>query len=107
MAWTVTWRKAAIENLRWFGQKTSRLLRETAEEFLRNDPLAKTRNLKTLRPNPVAQRELRLSGNYRVLFDVDQDAEKVAVVLVGEKRGNRLFVQGKEFTEHHEDDFDQ
>jgi mRNA-degrading endonuclease RelE of RelBE toxin-antitoxin system len=106
MTWTVTWREAALENLRWFGQKNSRLLRKTAEDLLRNNPLAESRNMKTLRPNPVAQRELRLFDKYRVLFDVDRDAEKVAVILVGEKRGNRLFVQGKEFTEHHEDDHD-
>jgi hypothetical protein len=76
---------------------------ENALSFLSADPLAETRNLKTLRPNPVAQRELRLLGKYRVLFNVDADAETVTVVLVGEKRGNALFVQGQEFTGHHED----
>jgi len=60
-------------------------------------------NMKTLRPNPVAQRALRLFGKYRVLFDVDEDAEKVTIVVVGEKRGEALLVQGKEFTEPHED----
>jgi hypothetical protein len=37
-------------------------------------------------------------------FNVDQEAQEVTIVLVGEKRGNSLFVQGKEFTEHHESD---
>jgi hypothetical protein len=27
----------------------------------------------------------------------------VTIVVVGEKRGSALLVQGKEFTEHHED----
>ena len=67
-------------------------------------PLAETRNAKTLRPNPVAERELRLFGKYRVLFNVDEDAEEVTILLVGEKRGNSLIVQGEEFTEHHESD---
>jgi mRNA-degrading endonuclease RelE of RelBE toxin-antitoxin system len=107
MAWKVTLKPSALEDLDWFGRKTSRLLRETAEQQLRTDPLAETRNKKALRPNAVAQRELRLLGKYRVLFNVEQDAEKVTIVLVGEKRGNKLFVQGKEFTEHHEDDNDQ
>jgi mRNA-degrading endonuclease RelE of RelBE toxin-antitoxin system len=107
MAWKVTLKPSALEDLGWFGRKTSRLLREAAEGQLRVDPLAETRNMKTLRPNAVAQRELRLYGKYRVLFNVDQDAEKVTIVLIGEKRGNKLFVQGKEFTEHHEDDLDQ
>ena len=63
--------------------------------------------MKTLRPNPIAQRELRLFGKYRLLFNVDEDARCAVVVLVGEKRGNVLLVQGKEFREHHESDFAQ
>src|SRR5262249_44779103 len=46
----------------WFGKKDGRLLLREAEEYLAADPLGVTRNLKTLRPNPVAQRELRLRG---------------------------------------------
>ena len=37
-----------------------------------------------------------------MLFDVDVEEELVTIVLVGEKRGNALFVQGEEFTAHHE-----
>jgi mRNA-degrading endonuclease RelE of RelBE toxin-antitoxin system len=101
MAWTVTWKESVIDDLRWFGRKDGRLLLETAEEFLTADPLAETRNLKTLHPNPVAQRELRLFGKYRVLFNVDAEAQVVTIVLVGEKRGTALLVQGEKFTGHH------
>jgi mRNA-degrading endonuclease RelE of RelBE toxin-antitoxin system len=103
MAWSVRVKESVVEDLRWFGRKDGRLLLETAEEYLSADPLAETRNMKTLRPNPVAQRELRLFGKYRVLFNVDPEAEVVTLVLVGEKRGNSLIVQGEEFTGHHED----
>ncbi len=58
--------------------------------------------MKTLRPNPVAQRELRLFGKYRVLFSVDEINYRVTVVLVGEKRGDRLLVSGEEFSAHRE-----
>ena len=58
--------------------------------------------MKTLRPNPMARRELRLPGKYRLLFDVERDARRVMVVLVGEKRGDTLLVQGRRFTAHHE-----
>src|SRR5437660_11045243 len=102
MAWTVTLKESVMEDLRWFGRKDGRKLLEAAEERLSADPLAETRNLKTLKPNPVAQRELRLFGKYRVLFNVDPAAEVVTIVLVGEKRGESLIVQGEEFTEHHE-----
>jgi mRNA-degrading endonuclease RelE of RelBE toxin-antitoxin system len=91
-----------IDDLRWFGKKDGRLLLNEAEERLSADPTAETANLKTLRPNPVAQRELRLFGKYRVLFNVDEVAREVTIVLVGEKRGNALFVRGEEFTAHHE-----
>jgi hypothetical protein len=35
---------------------------------------------------------------------VDHEVKEVTIVLVGEKRGDSLFVQGEEFTAHHESD---
>src|SRR5437763_17135083 len=102
MAWTVMLKESVLADLRWFGRKGGRLLLDAAVERLSADPLAETRHLKTLRPNPVAERELRLFGKYRVLFNVDVAAEVVTIVLVGEKRGESLIVQGEEFTGHHE-----
>lgn len=104
MAWTVEVKEAALKHLQWFGKKTGRKLLQRVLDHLQHDPLAKTKNQKTLRPNPSAERELRLFGMYRVLFSVDQDAERVTIILVGEKRGNRLLVMGEEFSEHHESD---
>ena len=46
-------------------------------ERLGVDPLAETRNLKTLCPNPAAQRELRLFGVYPVLFNVEENQHLV------------------------------
>ena len=103
MAWSVVLKESVIDDLRWFGRKDGRLLLAAAEERLVADPAADTRNLKTLRPNPVAQRELRVFGKYRVLFNIDTEAEVVTIVLVGEKRGDALIVRGEEFREHHED----
>jgi mRNA-degrading endonuclease RelE of RelBE toxin-antitoxin system len=103
MAWKVVVRESVIDDLRWFGRKDGRILLAAAEERLAADPVSVTRNLKTLRPNWVAQRELRLLGKYRVLFDVDVQSEVVTIVLVGEKRGDALMVRGEEFREHHED----
>jgi hypothetical protein len=103
MGWKVVLRESVIDDLRWFGRKDGRLLLAAAEKRLVADPVGETRNLKTLRPNPVAEREPRLLGKYRVLFNVDAKAEVVTILLVGEKRGNALIVQGEEFREHHED----
>jgi hypothetical protein len=104
MSWTVNLNESVLDDLRWFGKKAGRLLLREAEQHLAADPLAVTRNMKTLRPNPTAQRELRLRGCYRFLFNVDEEAREVTIVLVGEKRGDTLLVRGEEFTAHHESD---
>jgi len=88
-----------IDDLRALGKPGRSVLREAAAR-LANDPLEEARNMKTLRPNPVAPRELRLLGRYRVLFTIDRTARAVTIVLIGEKRGNSLYVQGKRFTAH-------
>jgi hypothetical protein len=95
-------KEAALEQLRWFGNKTGRAVLKAALECLERDPLAETRNLKTLRANPVAPRELRLFGKFRVLFSLDERVHLVTIILVGEKRGDKLLVMGEEFSEHHE-----
>ena len=61
-----------------------------------HEPLRETRNRKLLRPNPVAPWELRL-GKLRVFYDVaDDEPKRVYIVAIGEKRGNRLVIEGKE-----------
>ena len=104
MSWTITLKESVIEDLRWFGRKDGRILLDEAVARLKANPLEESRSMKTLRPNPVAQRELRLFGKFRVLFNVDREEEDVTIILVGEKRGNALFVRGQEFTVHHESD---
>ena len=64
-------KESVVDDLRAFG-KHGRVLLRTAAARLAENPLADTRQLKTLRPNPVAPRELRLLGRYRVLFTVHE-----------------------------------
>lgn len=96
-------KETVLDDVRWFGRKEGRLLLEEAEQRLSENPLAATHHMKTLRPNPVAQRELRLFGKYRVLYNVDADTAEVTILLIGEKRGDALFVQGEEFVAHEGD----
>ena len=100
--WRIESDDRVIEDLEWFGRKEARMIAEELKAFLRHQPTAETKNLKALRSNRFAQRELRLRGKYRVLFNVDVPARLVTVLAVGEKRGSSLFVRGEEFTEHHE-----
>lgn len=103
MPWDVEIRESVLGDLRWFGRRTAKLLLTLAIAALESDPLAETRNSKTLRPNPVAGRELRLLGEFRVLFDVDEEEHRVTVVLVGEKRGDALVVRGRRYEAHEGD----
>ena len=73
--------------------------KSTGEVHLRHQPTVGSRKIIAMQPNPVAAWELRL-GDYRVLYDVDELQRAVTIQLIGEKRGNRLVVQGQEFTEH-------
>ncbi|MDY6785014.1 MAG: type II toxin-antitoxin system RelE/ParE family toxin [Cyanobacteriota bacterium] len=66
-----------------------------------HEPTVETKKRKRLRPNQVAEWELRI-GKYRVFYDVlnDLDGEIVKIVkveAVGFKQHNKLFIRGKEF----------
>jgi mRNA-degrading endonuclease RelE of RelBE toxin-antitoxin system len=60
-----------------------------------NDPAQETRNkFRLRRPSPHAEYELRL-GDLRVFYRIRD--KTVEVVLIGEKRGNRVVIGGEEF----------
>ena len=65
------------------------------EEQLVDQPGQETRNRKRLRPNQLAEWELRIDA-FRVLYDVDTADHVVSIRAVARKRGNRLFVYGEE-----------
>jgi mRNA-degrading endonuclease RelE of RelBE toxin-antitoxin system len=68
---------------------------DSVAEQLTHEPMSETRNRKEMRPNPLASWELRI-GNLRVYYDVTEDPQIVAVVAVGIKRSNRVFIGGEE-----------
>lgn len=76
-----------------------RIVLDGIELHLRDQPTSTSRRIKDMRPDPVAGWELRL-GDYRILYDVDNASYVVSVQVVGEKVGNRLIVQGKEYQRH-------
>ena len=64
--------------------------------LVENDPLEVNRNKFPLkRPSAHAERELRLD-NWRVFYTVMNNG-LVVVNLIGEKRKNKLFIEGEEF----------
>jgi mRNA interferase RelE/StbE len=64
---------------------------------LQDQPTTPTRAIKRLRPNPLAEYELRV-GDFRVLYNVE--GEEVVLLIVGRKVGNTLVVEGEAFREH-------
>ena len=69
---------------------------EGIDACLRHEPRRETRNNKALRPNRLAERELRVN-RFRVFYDIDEGAAWVKIEAIGHKRGNRLYVRGREF----------
>jgi mRNA-degrading endonuclease RelE of RelBE toxin-antitoxin system len=82
-----------LESMRKFDQ---RHLVAAMEIQLAHEPTRETRNRKKLRPNELAEWELRVDV-FRVFYDVLQDDEVVKVVAVGLKEGNDLYIHGERF----------
>lgn len=61
-----------------------------------HEAAVETRNRKRLRPNRLAEWELRW-GRVRVFFDVEEEDRLIKVIAVGYKEGSRLFIRGKEY----------
>ncbi len=78
---------------RKFDQK--RILEEI-ETQLSHQPDQETRNRKRLRPNKLAEWELRV-GTFRVFYDLDRDNAMVKIRAIGYKEGNKLFIRGEEY----------
>src|ERR1043166_7170507 len=64
---------------------------------LQDQPTTPTRAIKRLRPNPLAEFELR-AGDLRVLYNVE--GAEVVLLAIGRKVGNKLIVAGEEFHGH-------
>jgi mRNA-degrading endonuclease RelE of RelBE toxin-antitoxin system len=86
----------AVDDLKSFRKFEQRSIFDAIIEQLSYEPVTDTRNRKKLRPNRVAEYELRI-GKFRVFYDVDEEAKTVKIEAVGYKEGNRLFIRGKEY----------
>lgn len=61
---------------------------------LAHEPTVETRNRFRMRPNDVAEWELRID-RFRVFYNVADDVQIVRIEVIGVKRGNQLFVRGQ------------
>jgi hypothetical protein len=89
-----------IDHLAAIERKYHTLIEETITSQLRHQLEVPTRNRKPLRQPALfnATWELRFGPDYRfrVFYRVDAE-QRVRVLAIGIKRGNRLYLEGKEF----------
>jgi mRNA interferase RelE/StbE len=97
MAFQITITADAESQMRALSAREQRLLETAIVARLQDQPATPTRAIKRLRPNPLAEYELRV-GDLRVLYNVD--GNEVVLLVVGRKVGNKLVVEGQEFHGH-------
>ena len=86
----------ALEDLQSFRTYEQRQIVQDIETQLSYQPAEQTRNRKQLRPNALAEWELR-SDKFRVFYDVEVEAAIVKIEAIGYKEGNQLFIRGAEY----------
>ena len=97
MPFKITITEDADRQFRSLPVRNQRILEAAILSRLEYQPTTPTKAIKRLRPNPLAEFELR-TGDLRALYNVEGD--EVVVLIVGRKVGNKLIVEGKEFHGH-------
>lgn len=95
MAYAIEYTEIALRDLEWLRKNEQITVLAAIDEQLRYEPAVETRNRKRLRPNAVAEWELRI-GVFRVLYDVDQIVRIVSVQRIGKKPGSQFTFRGEE-----------
>ncbi len=102
MSYEIVYAPIALGHLRGLDARERALVVDTVERQLTHQPDNATRNRKLLRPNSIATWELRI-GDLRVFYDINRevrsdggDANRVLILAVGVKRGNRLWLGNEE-----------
>ncbi len=96
MAYRVTITVAAKAQLLDPPAREQRIISDGVAARLCDQPASPSRAIKLLRPDPLADYELRL-GDLRVFYKVDAESAEVVIVIVGREVGNALIVDGEEF----------
>src|SRR5262245_1242285 len=86
----------AKRHLRQSQARDQRIILDAIEGQLSNQPTVPTRNRKQLRPNSLAEWELRVQ-EFRVFYNVEEEQITVAVVAIAVKEGNKFLIEGKEY----------
>ena len=87
-----------MTDLEYFRSWARQLILDEVDVQLPYEPTVQTNNRKRLRPNQLAEWELRI-GKYRVLYDaiIEDELQLCKIYAVGYKERNKLYIRGKEF----------
>jgi len=102
VAFQIILTEVAKKQLDALAARDQAIIEAEIQSKLEHEPSKPTRAIKKLRPNPLAAFELRV-GDFRVLYNVDADRLEVVLAIIGQKEGNKLIVEGKEFHGHEGD----
>ena len=83
--------------LRLLPTRDQRILEAAIISRLQHQPTKSSKAIRRLRPNPLAEFELRVR-DLRALYNVE--GMEVIILIVGRKVGNKLIVEGEEFYGH-------
>ncbi len=97
MAFKITITEDAYRQFRSLAARHQRILEVAVAARLEHQPALVSNAIKRLRPNPLAEFELRV-GDLRALYNIQRD--EVVIIVVGRKVGNKLIVEGEEFHGH-------
>ncbi len=97
MPFKITITDDAEKQLRSLPVRDQRIVEAAILSRLEHQSTTPTKAIKRLRPNPLAEFELR-AGDLRALYNVEGD--EVVILIVGRKVGNKLIVEGEEFHDH-------
>jgi|SRR5215471_3299630 len=93
---TIEFTQEAVDDLMLLRKFEQQRVVDAIERQLPTQANKESRNRKRLRPNRLAEWELRV-GDCRVFYDVLEEYDIVKVIAVGFKVGNKLFVHGEEY----------
>jgi len=97
MSFQITITEDAERQFRSLPSREQRILEAATQSRLEHEPTKLSKAIKRLRPNPLAEFELRV-GDLRALYNVEGD--EVVILIVGRKVGNKLIVEGEEYHGH-------
>jgi mRNA-degrading endonuclease RelE of RelBE toxin-antitoxin system len=84
----------AKRDLKWFKKYEQEIILDGIDDNLRFEPNVETQNRKPMRPNPIAEWELRI-GKFRVLYNVEETVKIVGIEAIGIKVGSNFVIRGE------------